>query len=82
MKRNIRQLKAILKKMCVENNIDQNNVFINENYGYVQTVDFSKKDADFCKTEYNGKMYICRYLSGCFNPYILEVENKQTFVLS
>lgn len=61
---------AILKKMCKENNVDIDNVFISQ-FGYVETVDINKKDVDFCKTEYNGVQYEVRYIGGCFNPFIV-----------
>lgn len=65
---------AILRKMAKESNFDINNVWLNEWYKYVQTVNCNLKDADFCQTEYKGKTYKVQYLSGCFNPYICEVN--------
>lgn len=65
-------LKKILHKICVENDIDESNVFINEDYGYVETVNHSKRDADYCRTTYRGVNYKVKYVSGCFNPFILE----------
>ena len=69
-----RILNAILRKMCKENNIDINNVFISE-FGYIQTVNVNDKDADFCSTIYKGIKYEVTYLSGCFYPFILPVNN-------
>jgi len=66
-----RLLNAILKKLCKENNVDIANVYISD-FGYIQTIDHSKKDIDFCSTEFNGKTYKVQYVSGCFNPYIIE----------
>lgn len=60
--------------------VDTNNVEIDEYFGYVHIIDFNKKDIDFCETEYRGITYKCRYLDGCFNPFILPVENKATIV--
>ena len=37
-----RVLNAILRKICKENDIDINNVYISK-FGYVQTIDFNKK---------------------------------------
>ena len=73
--RDKRVLKSILRKICKENGIDVNNVYISK-FGYVQTVDIDKKDADFCSTIYKGVEYTVRYLDGCFYPFILPVNNK------
>lgn len=66
-----RVLNAILRKLCKENDVDSENVYISK-FGYVQTLDHSKKDVDFCSTEYNGKNYKVQYVDGCFNPFIIE----------
>jgi hypothetical protein len=71
--RDKRTLKAILRKICKENDIDVNNVYISK-FGYVQTVDLNKKDADFCSTVYKGVEYKVQYLDGCFYPFILPVK--------
>ena len=68
-----RVLNAILRKICKENGIDIDNVYISK-FGYVKTVDNSKKDADFCSTVYKGVEYKVRYVDGCFNPFILPVK--------
>jgi len=68
-----RVLNAILRKICKENGIDIDNVYISK-FGYVETVDHSKKDADFCSTVYKGVEYKVRYVDGCFNPFILPVK--------
>lgn len=73
MVRDKRVLKAILRKMCIENGIDQNNVYINKYFGYVETVNVNKKDVDFCRTEYKGIEYEVKYFDGCFNPFIVPV---------
>jgi hypothetical protein len=70
-----RVLNAILRKICKENGIDVNNVYISK-FGYVQTVDINKKDADFCSTVYEGVEYKVQYLDGCFYPFILPVKNN------
>lgn len=70
-----RILKAILRKICKENDIDVNNVYISK-FGYVKTVDLNKKDADFCSTVYEGVEYKVQYLPGCFYPFILPVKNN------
>lgn len=72
--RDRRVLNAILRKICKENDIDINNVFISE-FGYVETVNFNKKDADFCSTIYKGVKYKVQYVDGCFNPFILPVKS-------
>lgn len=64
---------AILRKMAKECGFDINNVFMNSDYKYIQTVDHDKKDADFCKTDYKGSMYRVEYVSGCFNPFITKI---------
>ena len=69
-----RVLNAILRKICKENDIDINNVYISE-FGYVQTINHNKKDVDFCSTIYKGIEYKVRYLDGCFYPFILPVKN-------
>ncbi len=71
-KAEIKRLEKILDKLCRENNVDRNNVFISE-YGYICTVDHSKKDVDFLSTEYGNRKYRVQYISGCFNPFIVEV---------
>ncbi len=71
--RDKRVLNAILRKICKENDVDINNVYISK-FGYVETVDLSKKDVDFCSTIYKGVEYKAQYLSGCFNPFILQVK--------
>jgi hypothetical protein len=63
---------AILRKMAKEFGFDIENVYLSE-YGYVQTIDISKPDADFCKTEYKGAIYRVEYVSGCFNPFITKI---------
>ena len=68
-----RVLKAILRKICKENDVDINNVFISK-FGYVQTVDHSKKDADFCITFYKGTKYKIKYFDGCFCPFIVPID--------
>ncbi len=70
-KTEMKLLNAILHKMCKENDVDISNVYISS-FGYIQTVDMNKKDVDFCKTEFCGKKYEVKYVSGCFYPYILE----------
>ena len=44
-----RVLNAILRKICKENDIDINNVYISQ-FGYVETVNHNKKDASYCRT--------------------------------
>jgi hypothetical protein len=64
---------AILRQMAKEYEFDINNVYLNENYKYVQTIDHNKKDADFCITIYKGKKYKVQYISGCFNPFLIKI---------
>ena len=64
-------LKAILRKICKENDICIDNVYISK-FGYISTVDHSKKDADFCRTIYRGIEYQVKYVDGCFNPFIFK----------
>ena len=68
----VKKLNAILRKMAKENDFDINNVYIDKDYKYIHTVDVSKKDADYCKTNYKGINYKVQYVSGCFNPFIVE----------
>lgn len=63
---------AILRKMAKENDFDINNVYLSP-FGYINTVDFSKPDADRCETEYKGKKYKVTYIDGCFNPFIIHL---------
>ena len=67
-----RVLNAILRKLCKENNVDINNVYISE-YGYIETVNVHQKDVDFCQTEYKGTNYKVMYFDGCFNPFITAI---------
>ena len=64
---------AILRKLCKENEVNINNVFISD-YGYIETVDIRQKDVDFCSTDYKGTTYKVEYFSGCFNPYIVSKD--------
>jgi hypothetical protein len=64
------QAKQLLAKICKENNIDPTNVVVNRDHKYIETIDHSKKDADFCTTTHQGIKYGIRYFDGCFNPYI------------
>ena len=68
-----RTINAILRKMAKENNFDINNVYFNEWYKYIQTIDHNKKDSDFCETEYKGSLYKVMYFSGCFNPFLVSM---------
>jgi hypothetical protein len=72
--RNLKMATNILNKICKENGIDPENVYINESYSYVETVNVNKKDADYCTTDYRGQLYEVQYLSGCFNPFIVRVN--------
>lgn len=72
-KAQIKRLEKILDKICLENGIERNNVYVSE-FGYVCTVDMNKKDADFKSTIYGNKKYQVQYVSGCFNPFIVEVN--------
>lgn len=63
---------AILRKMAKENDFDINNVSLSP-FGYINTVDFNKRDADRCETEYKGKSYKVTYIDGCFNPFIIQL---------
>lgn len=72
-KSEIKRLEKILDKLCVENGVERDNVYISE-FGYVCTVDMNKKDVDFCSTEYGNKRYKVVYYSGCFNPFIAELK--------
>ena len=60
--------------MCKENGVNPENVYIKKYFGYVETVNVREKNADYCETEYKGKKYKVDYFSGCFNPYIFEIE--------
>lgn len=68
-----RLLNAILRKLCKENEVDINNVYISK-FGYIQNIDNSKKDVDFCSTEYQGQKYKVQYMDGCFYPFIIKQE--------
>ena len=71
--RDLRTGNAILKRMAKENNFDIDNVYINNDFKYIHTVDINKDDADFCTTEYKGNKYKVQYISGCFNPFIVKL---------
>lgn len=70
--KDIRIGNAILRKMAKENDFDINNVSLSP-FGYINTVDFNKPDADRCETEYKGKNYKVTYIDGCFNPFIIQL---------
>ena len=69
--RNANVLNAILRKLCKENDVDINNVFIHPDYKYVVTGNTSKPDVDYLKTTYKGVNVKVAYISGCFYPYIV-----------
>ena len=71
--RDLRIGNAILRKMSKENNFDIENVYINNEFKYIHTIDIRKADADFCITEYKGNNYKVEYISGCFNPFIIKL---------
>ncbi len=64
---------AVLRQMAKEYGFDINNVYLNDEYKYICTVDHNKKDADFCITEYKNKTYKVQYFSGCFNPFLISI---------
>ena len=63
-------LTKVLHKMCEENGVNKDNVYISD-FGYIETVNVNNKDVDFCKTEYNDCIYSVEYHSGCFNPFLI-----------
>jgi hypothetical protein len=67
-------IQKIMVKMCNENNIDINNVSLNKKFGYIETIDFNKKDLDFCTTNYKGQNYKVKYIDGCFNPFMFQIS--------
>lgn len=67
--KDLRTNKAILTKICLENDIDPKNVWINKKYGYIENV-IGAKDVDFLKTKWYGVECQVRYASGCFYPYL------------
>ena len=69
-----RVINAVLRKMSIENNFDIENVYFNQWYKYIQTVDHNKKDSDYCQTDYKGQQYKVKYYSGCFNPYLVLIN--------
>jgi hypothetical protein len=69
-----RVINAILRKMSKENNFEFENVYVNQDYKYIQTIDHDKKDADFCRTEYKGSVYKVRYFDGCFSPFMVKLQ--------
>ena len=71
--RDLRIGNAILRKMSKENNFDIENVYINNYFKYIHTIDVHKPDADFCQTEYKGNKYRVEYISGCFYPFITKI---------
>jgi hypothetical protein len=77
MKISIITKRAILKKMCVDNNVNPNNVYIDKKFGYIKTVDFDQKDVDFRSTTFNDVEYVCKYQSGCFYPFLFIKERNE-----
>ena len=69
-----RQLaKAILRRLCQENEVDPDNVRISK-FGYVETIDHSKKDVTFCSTIFTGQTYMVDFIDGCFAPFIVRID--------
>jgi hypothetical protein len=64
---------AVLRKMSKENNFEIENVYFDQCYKYINTVDINKPDADLCKTEYKGNRYKVKYFDGCFKPFIVRL---------
>ena len=71
----VNKITKVLTKMSLENDFDIDNVYVNPDFKYIETNDFDKKDADFCSTTYRGDKYKVRYFSGCFNPYLVKLNN-------
>lgn len=61
--------KAILTKICLENEIDAKNVWVNPDHKYIENV-VGTRDVDFLKTKWYGITCQVRYVGGCFYPYI------------
>ena len=61
----------VIRKICIENNIDNSNfaIYCNENFDYIEY------DNDICitllSTTYKGNKYSFEYFSGCFNAYMV-----------
>ena len=77
MKISIITKRTILKKMCIENGVNPKNVYVDKKFGYIRTVDFDQKDADFCSTIFNDVEYVCKYQSGCFYPFLFIKETNE-----
>lgn len=65
----LRTAKAILTKICLENDVDVNDVWFNPKYKYIENT-IGKKDVSFLKTKWYGFDCQVRYVDGCFNPYL------------
>lgn len=69
----LRIARAILRKICVENNVPQGDVYVHPKFKYVENV-LHGGDVSFKKTTYNGNTYQVRYASGAFYPFIFETK--------
>lgn len=61
---------AVLRKMAKENDFEIDNVYMHNDFKYINTLDINKPDADFCATEYKGITYKVEYIDGSFYPFI------------
>ena len=68
----IRLGKEVLRRMAKEHKFDAENVYMNPDFKYIQTIDRDKKDADFCQVEYKGSVYQVKYFDGCFMPFLVK----------
>lgn len=67
--KDLRTAKAILTKICLENDVDVNDVWFHPKYKYIESK-IGKKDVSFLKTKWYGFECQVRYVDGCFYPYL------------
>lgn len=68
---------AILRQIERENNVSENNNYLDSTYKYVQQIQctrFGFFDASYHTTTYKGMKFKVSYFSGCFYPFIVRIE--------
>ncbi len=72
--------KAVINKICKENNIDVSKIYCNEYWNYMEYS--NDVSITLLSTIYKGKKYYFEYFSGCFNAYMVCTELNYTFTVN
>jgi hypothetical protein len=71
---------AVIRKICKENNISDNDIYCNEYYNYME---YSNEiSITLLSTTYKGIEYYFKYVSGCFNAYMFAKVIDYTYSIN